>query len=187
VQVAAERCGRWLAVAVVAVLAALAGAAPTSRFSATPATRHLRIHGYPYAGRCPAAGVAERVDRWRMNMCNCTSYVAWALQANGQRIDWFITGAMDARDWPHVAQLARLPVSRVPRVGAVAVWAKLSPPFGHVGYVTAVDPDGGFDVSEYNFAPASRFEPFLFDQRHDVPIRRGVVFIDVPHARSRSG
>jgi surface antigen len=160
----------------------LAGAAPVASISATPA-RHLRVHGYPYASRCPAAGAAERVDRWRMDMCNCTSYVAWALQANGQRINWFIHGAMDAWNWPHVARLAGLRLDQHPHPGAVAVWTKLSPPFGHVAYVTAVDPDGGFDVSEYNFPPASGFQPFLFDQRHHVPVVRGVVFIDVPSAR----
>jgi hypothetical protein len=59
--------------------------------SAAPVT-----DGYRYAPRCPAAGAANLVDRWRMDMCNCTSYVAWALEANGQRTDWFIPGAMDA-------------------------------------------------------------------------------------------
>jgi surface antigen len=116
-----------------------------------------------------------------MDMCNCTSYVAWALQANGQRIDWFIAGAMNAGNWPHVARLARLRVVEHPRPGAVAVFPKLSPPFGHVAYVTAVDPDGGFDVSEYNFPPGAAGRRFRFDQRHDVPVR-GVVFIEVPRA-----
>lgn len=92
-------------------------------------------------------------------------------------------GAMDAWNWPHVARLPGLRVDQHPQRGAAAVWAKLSPPFGHVGYVTAVDPDGGFAVSESNFPPASGFQPFLFDQRHDVPVVRGVVFIDVRRAR----
>src|SRR5581483_10745729 len=107
--------------------------------------------------------------------------VAWALQTNGQRVDWFIPGAMNAWNWPHVAQLAGLRVDRRPRVGAVAVWAKLAPPFGHVAYVTAVDPDGGFDVAEYNLPAAAGGRRFLFDRRHDLPLR-GVVFIHVPHA-----
>jgi surface antigen len=180
---AAVRVGGRLAVA--SVVALLAGAvAPAARTSPTRAG-HLRVSGYPYAARCPAAGVADRVDRWRMDMCNCTSYVAWALQANGQRTDWFIPGAMNAWNWPHVAQLAGLRVVRRPRPGAVAVWPRLSPPFGHVAYVTAVDPDGGFDVSEYNFRPAAGAR-FVFDHRHDVP-DSGVAFIDVPRARRSSG
>lgn len=170
---------------VVALLAALAGAAPAASISATRAG-HLRVYGYPYAARCPAAGVADRVDRWRMDMCNCTSYVAWVLQANRQRIDWFIPGAMNAWNWPHVARLAGLRVVQQPQPSAVAVWPKLSPPFGHVAYVTAVDPDGGFDVSEYNFPRAAGSRPYRFDQRHDVPVR-GVVFIDVPRARRLAG
>ncbi len=172
----------WVAVAaLVAVTAVLASAA-----SANPADtplRRLHVDGYPYASRCPAAGYADRIDRWRMDMCNCTSYVAWALHANGQRTDWFVAGAMDAWNWPHVAMLAAIRVGKRPRAGAVAVWKNLFRPFGHVAYVTAVDRDGGFDVSEYNFPPASGSRPFLFDRRRDVPVR-GVVFSYVPRARS---
>ncbi len=137
------------------------------------------MYGYPYTSSCPAAGIADEVDRWGMYACNCTSYVAWALRANGQRIDWFIPGAMEAWNWPHVARLAGLQVGRRPRVGAVAVWPKLTPPFGHVAYVTAVEPDGGIDVSEYNLPAASGFNPFLFDRRADVR-PAGAIFIYVP-------
>lgn len=133
--------------------------------------------GYPYADRCPAAGVAKRVDRWLMYACNCTSYVAWALQANGQSTNWFIAGSMDARNWPHVARLRGLRVGRLPRVGAVAVWPRLSR-FGHVAYVTRVRAGGRFDVAEYNLPPpaGARFE---FDTRADVA-PTGAVFIYVP-------
>ena len=71
---------------------ALAGAAPAFGRSSGSAI----VYGYPYASRCPAAGYEDVVDRWGMYMCNCTSYVAWALRANGQRTDWFIGGAMVA-------------------------------------------------------------------------------------------
>src|SRR2546430_9743297 len=86
------------------------------------------LYGYPYAARCPAAGYADAVDRWGMYMCNCTSYVAWALRANGQRTDWFVRGAMDAWNWPHVARLAHLSVGTAPRARAVAAWPKLGKP-----------------------------------------------------------
>jgi CHAP domain len=141
-----------------------------------PGTASPIVYGYSYTAACPAAGIADLVDRWALSECNCTSYVAWALQANRQRIDWFIAGAMDARNWPHVAQLSRLRVGTLPRVGAVAVWARVSRPFGHVAYVTRVDPDGTFDVAEYNFPGASLY---AFDQRFGVR-RRGAVFIYVP-------
>jgi surface antigen len=81
---------------------------------------------------------------------------------------------MDARNWPRVAALAGIPEGRSPRVGAVAVWTRLSPPFGHVGFVVAVHPDGTFDVAEYNLR-----RRFRFDARYHVP-PSGAVFLYVP-------
>jgi len=137
------------------------------------------VYGYPLATRCPEAGVAEMVDRYGMFACNCTSYVAWALAANGQRTDWFVRGAMDAWNWPNVARRAHLRVGRTPRVGAVAVWPTLAPPFGHLAYVTRVEPGGRFDVAEYNLEAASPVAAFAFDTRSGVS-SAGAVFIDVP-------
>jgi surface antigen len=134
--------------------------------------------GYPYASSCPGAGVAERVDRWKMYVCNCTSYVAWALSANGQETSWFIPGSMDARNWVHVARLRGIPVGKAPRVGAVAVWPRLSE-LGHVAYVTRVDPGGRFDVGEYNLPTLGVEDSFAFDFRHDVS-RAGALFVYVP-------
>lgn len=138
--------------------------------------------GYTYASRCPRAGVAERVDRWAMYMCNCTSYVAWALSANDQRTDWFIAGAMNARNWPHVARLRGIRVGTQPRVGAVAVWERASK-FGHVAYVTRVEPGNRFGVAEYN-RPRAGPESFEFDTRDDIDAA-GVLFIYVPPRRPR--
>jgi surface antigen len=160
-------------------LAAVTWAAPAG--TGTRAAAGPVIYGYPYASRCPGAGIADEVDRWGMYVCNCTSYVAWALQANGRRTDWFIAGAMNAWNWPHVARLAGFRVGATPRAGAVAVWPRLAPPFGHVAYVTRVRADGGIDVAEYNLPGADGFEPYLFDRRMDAA-RRGAVFIYVPRA-----
>jgi surface antigen len=137
--------------------------------------------GYPYATSCPAAGIAERVDRWKMYVCNCTSYVAWALSANGQTTSWFIPGSMDARNWAHVAELKGIPVGRTPRVGSVAVWPRLTP-LGHVAYVTGVDPGGRFDVGEYNLPVLGAEDSFAFDLRRGVA-RSGVLFVYVPRRR----
>jgi surface antigen len=145
----------------------------------SPVSAKLIVRGYPLAARCPAAGVHDEVDRWMMNACNCTSYVAWALDVNDQRIDWFVPGAMDAWNWPNVARLRGLEVGQVPRVGAVAVWPALSRPFGHVAYVTALHPDGTFDVSEYNLGPRFGYERFTYDARYDVHAS-GAEFIYVP-------
>jgi surface antigen len=141
------------------------------------------VYGYPYADQCPAAGIADAVDRWKMNTCNCTSYVAWALSANGQDTSWFIPGAMDAWNWPHVARLAGLGVGPRPRVGAVAVWPQLSR-YGHLAYVTAVGRGGRFDVAEYNLPGTGGFGAFRFDRRSGLS-RAGAVFVYVPRAGRR--
>ena len=147
------------------------------------AARMVVTSGYPYAAQCPGAGEREVVDRWLMYACNCTSYVAWALAANRQRTDWFVAGKMDARDWPAAARAAGLPVRDRARVGAVAVWPDLKPPFGHVAYVSAVDRDGRFDVAEYNYPGADGpRRPFLFDRRYGLTAR-GATFIYVPERR----
>jgi surface antigen len=166
------RAGARLAV----VLLALAGCWLASPSLASETAGSLRVRGYPYAAACPAAGVADVVDRWKLDECNCTSYAAWALTANGQRVDWFVPGAMDARNWPHVASLAGIAVGAAPRPGAVAVWPQLAPPFGHVAYVTRVEAGGRFDVAEYNFPGGRRFG---FDERMRVS-PAGAVFIYVP-------
>lgn len=59
--------------------------APTSTSEAGPGKP--AILAYSYGRQCPAAGYEERGDRWLMNTCNCTWYVAWALDANGRRVE----------------------------------------------------------------------------------------------------
>ena len=156
-----------LAVLILAVAAGRAGA-----------SRAPIILGYPYTARCPGAGIADVVDRWHMYACNCTSYVAWALSANGQRVDWFVPGSMDAWNWPNVARLAHLRVDTRPAVGAVAVWPKLAKPFGHVAYVTGVH-GRLIDVAEYNLPDLGQRSTFVFGTRTGVPTV-GAVFIHVP-------
>jgi surface antigen len=163
------------------LLVLAAGAVCVMPSSSTGAAhpRSLVVYGYSYAKRCPEAGHEELVDRWGMYMCNCTSYVAWALQANHQRTGWFIPGSMDAWNWPNVARRSGLRIGHQPRIGDVAVWPKLARPFGHVAYVTGVEPDGRLDVSEYNFPFRNNSESFRFDTRAHVS-PRGASFIEVP-------
>jgi surface antigen len=144
------------------------------------------VYGYPYAARCPAAGFANIVDRWGMYACNCTSYVAWALVANHQRIDWFVPGAMNAWNWPNVARRASLRVDDVPAPGAVVVWPSLARPFGHVAYVIRVERSRTIDVAEYNYPGSDETNTYVFDTRRFVrPV--GAMFIHVPlDARRRS-
>lgn len=143
------------------------------------ATAPPHTAGYPYARSCPRAGVRDAVDRWKMNTCNCTSYVAWALAANGYRVDWFVPGAMDAWNWPNVARRKRIPTGLRPRVGSVAVWPSWGR-FGHVAFVTAVHADGTFDVAEYNTPHHVRFG---FDVRRRVVVD-DVRFVYVPRSSS---
>jgi surface antigen len=166
-----------LTVALLVSVGVCAGAAACTG-SRVESSRAPVVHGYLYASRCPKAGRNHVVDRWGMYACNCTSYVAWALQANEQRTDWFIRGSMDAWNWPNVARRKGLRVVARPSVRAVAVWPKLGPPFGHVAYVTRVRDDGTFDVAEYNLPgrPAHRFR---FDVRTHVG-RAGATFLYVP-------
>jgi surface antigen len=156
---------------------ALATVVGTAALAAVAGRADVIEDGYPYASQCPRAGVIDRVDRWKMYTCNCTSYVAWALAANHQRIDWFVAGAMNAWNWPHVAELRGLHVGAQPQPGAVAVWPKLTK-FGHVAYVLRVHTDGTFDVAEYNF-PGAGGVAYGFDVRTAVRSPR-VTFVYVP-------
>jgi surface antigen len=151
----------------------------TVSLCASSANAGTVVYGYPLATRCPDAGVAKAVDRYGMFACNCTSYVAWALAANGQRIDWFVRGSMDAWNWPNVARRAHIRVGRAARVGAVVVWPKLAPPFGHLAYVTRVESGGRFDVAEYNFDSDNPAAAFSFDTRTGLA-PGGATFIYVP-------
>jgi len=161
-------------VVLVVVLAALAVPATSAgRSSAAIVT------GYPYASLCPAAGFEnDKVDRWNMYACNCTSFAAWALERNGQRTDWFVPGKMDAHNWPRVARRKALATGGKPRFGSIAVWPNLVPPWGHLAYVTSLDGDGRFDVAEYNL-----LVPYGFDRRTEVS-PAGVTFIYVPYRRT---
>jgi surface antigen len=137
----------------------------------------LVIGGYPYAAECPQAGSRDVADHWGMDVCNCTSYVAWALVRNGYRTDWFLLGEMDARRWALVARAAGIATGFAPRRGAVAVWPWWKR-FGHVALVTRVRSHGRFDVVEYNEPGGVRYG---FDKRHNVS-RSGVTFVYVPRA-----
>ena len=120
----------------------------------------------------------DKIDRWNMYACNCTSFAAWALERNGQRTDWFVAGKMDAHNWPSVARRKALATGGKPRVGSIAAWPKLVPPWGHLAYVTRLDGDGRFDVAEYNL-----LVPYGFDRRTEVS-PAGVTFVYVPYRRT---
>jgi surface antigen len=158
----------------VVALAAMIASATSLGGTPTPI-----VTGYSYAPFCPISGFHDDiVDRWNMYACNCTSFAAWALDRNRQRTDWFVAGEMDAHNWPAVARRKGLTTGVKPRVGAIAVWSRLAPPWGHLAYVTRLDGDGRFDVAEYNL-----LIPFSFDTRTEVS-PAGVTFVYVPRRRN---
>jgi surface antigen len=156
--------------------AAIAGAAAAGGGAGAIAPFPVTV-GYTYAAACPAAGYADGVDDWGMYECNCTSYAAWALARNSQRVDWFVAGRMDARNWPSVARAHGIATGSAARVGAIAVWRYAAPPYGHLAYVDAVSADGRFFVAEYNL-----LRRYSFDRRGWLS-PRGVVFVYVPYGR----
>jgi surface antigen len=164
----------------VRVLAAALAATGALAAPAGAPISHLVTAGYPYAAECPAAGRRDAVDRWKMDTCNCTSYVAWALQRNGFRVDWFVPGSMDARNWPSIARLKGIAVGKRPRPGAVAVWPEVTK-FGHVALVTG-SRGGTMDVAEYNLPPRLGGVRFGFDRRSHVRTA-GATFVYVPRRR----
>lgn len=170
---------RTVAIVGAAIVAVSGVLALSNRSMAVAGTPTRIVYGYPYAADCPGAGLADVVDRWGMYACNCTSYVAWALKANRQRIGWFIRGSMDAWNWPNVARLAGIAVDHHATAGSVAVWPLIAKPFGHVAYVTGVNADGSIDIAEYNFPGPNGFETFGFDTR-SLLRPYGAVFIHVP-------
>ena len=167
------------AVAAIALLCAGVALAAPAGVRAGASSPARIVYGYPYADRCPGDGLADVVDRWGMYACNCTSYVAWALSANHQRVDWFIRGSMDAWNWPNVARLSHLVIDRTPVPGAVAVWPQIGRPFGHVAYVTGVGPGRTIDVAEYNYPGPNGTKTWGFETRSFVR-PDGALFIHVP-------
>jgi surface antigen len=166
----------------ITLLAAATWLVTGATFGQPPAKTHApQSAAYPYAQACPAAGREDVVDRWLMYECNCTSYVAWALAANHQRVDWFVPGRMDARNWPDVARAHGIETGSTARVGAVAVWPRLAPPFGHIAYVVRVAADHTFDVAEYNLPRSDGSNSFAFDRRSGLR-PSGATFIYVPHS-----
>jgi hypothetical protein len=80
---------------------------------------------------------------------NCTNYVAYRLTHG--RLAARPPAANGAETWGAAARKAGIPVTRTPRVGAVAWWRgghHGASSGGHVAYVEEVRPDGSIVVSE---------------------------------------
>ncbi len=104
---------------------------------------------YPYSDDCVHSGC---VDPWRFYKRQCTSFVAWRLNAANGLVfnnDYDRDGSLDFRDasnWKAAAQHFGIRVDNTPAVGAVA-WQKGG---NHVAWVSEVH-DTTVTIEEYNY------------------------------------
>lgn len=88
------------------------------------------------------------VDPWGMYSRQCVSYTAWKVyQKNGYMPYW--GGFGNAKQWPGNARNAGIPVSTVPRVGAVGVI--MAGQYGHTVFVESINSNGTLNISQYNY------------------------------------
>ena len=141
--------------------------------------RGHRLGPGPSAGAYPLAGEGGlALDPWGFVARQCTSYVAWYLNAHGVPFGLLTRGPggeglfTSAAGWDDAAAAAGFPVRSTPVVGSIAHWdpgdpstttsagaagAVLRVPgtagrYGHVAVVQDVLPDGDVLVSEYDGA-----------------------------------
>ena len=96
----------------------------------------------------------------------CVDWAAWKtvqrLGKIGQKIAWG-----NAEDWPASARaVSGNVVDRTPAVGALVVWKTgeygYSSP-GHIASISKVNPDGSFDIEEYNYASSFTMQNATLD------------------------
>ena len=110
--------------------------------------------GYPYGGSSPPFGAPfGPYDPWGYQYRNCTSYVAWKIASisTSPIINSLLSGLGNAAQWP-----SNVPgnwIDSSPRVNDAAVDPNVAAGQGHVMFVTAVNPDGTINVSQYNVVP----------------------------------
>lgn len=106
---------------------------------------------YPYANAS-----IDGVDPWGFYNRQCTSYAAWYWNDKLGK-SWYNTrpGSGSAWNWPAMAQDQGYSVSSTPRVGAIVSWDRggIFGQWGHAAIVEAVNGDGTFEISQYNWDP----------------------------------
>lgn len=90
-------------------------------------------------------------DPWRYDVRNCTSFAAWKIH---QEFGISIPGWGNANSWDTNAVKSGYTVNQTPTVGSIAQWEG---GFGHVAFVTAINPDGSVNVEQYNKAGTGHF------------------------------
>lgn len=108
------------------------------------------------------------VDIYNFYYGECTGYAAFAVAHYSKYKDFtnnWRNGSHfgNGKEWPAGARQAGIPVDTTPAVGSIA--SRITGRSGHVAYVTAVHPDGSFDVNEANFV-----KPHVFGSRTNLRV-----------------
>ncbi|MBI1952482.1 CHAP domain-containing protein [Candidatus Saccharibacteria bacterium] len=111
------------------------------------------IAGDPNHGGYPAYWDKARqdslLDSWGMLNRECVSYTAWKVyEAYGPGSMPYWGGIGNANQWPANARAYNIPTGSTPKAGSVAI--SMSGFYGHSMWVESVNPDGTFNVSQYN-------------------------------------
>lgn len=108
---------------------------------------------YPNAPDCTEAAGSNAgcvVDQWNFYQGQCTSGVAWKLNAvNGVAFTNYYKGVRwgNAANWDDAARSVGIPVNGTPARGAVAQWNARN----HVAWVEKVNSDGSIVIWEMNY------------------------------------
>jgi surface antigen len=136
----------------------------------------LSAHATPgvddYPPRLKHAAQNALVDPWLFYNRECTSFVAWRLNNDGDvAFTNYYLGKHwgDASNWRHAADRADVIVNDRPAVGAIAWWRAGSPGSsrGHVAWVETVSP-GAITVEEYNYATTGGYGTRSIDSSSSV-------------------
>lgn len=135
----------------------------------TTTTSYPAGDDYPYKGQTFGAGCVA--DDWNFCKAQCTSFAAWAVNDRlGVAFHNHYKGPHwgNAVNWDNAARSVGISVTSTPRAGDIAV--RNSGRYGHVAFVTRVNPNGTFEVDEYNYNASERYSHRTtsvgFDSQH---------------------
>lgn len=136
------------------------------RARASSGRGYKSLPGDPNRGGYPAAWMSASMsycsaDPWGMCKRQCVSFAAFKVdQAYGNMPYW--GGFGNANQWDDNARRAGIPVSSVPKVGAVGV--QNSGAYGHVAWVEAVNSDGTLTISQFNANWSGEYSRWIVDR-----------------------
>ena len=122
------------------------------RARASSGAGYKSLPGDPNRGGYPGAWMSASMnscsaDPWGMCKRQCVSYAAFKVdQAYGNMPFW--GGRGNANQWDDNARAAGIPVSGIPKAGAVGVVNDGA--YGHVAWIESVNGDGTLTISQFN-------------------------------------